>query len=86
MLLYRWFEGLIPFWPSNNKSHLRKDNSFMDSHTLAEFTHRIAGEVVVPGSQAYDDLRNVFNRAGSPAVIVRGHSNDDIMTALRFAR
>jgi hypothetical protein len=58
----------------------------MDSHTLAEFTHRIAGEVVVPGSQAYDDLRNVFNRAGSPAVIVRGHSNDDIMTALRFAR
>jgi FAD binding domain/Berberine and berberine like len=58
----------------------------MDSYTLAEFTHRIAGEVVVPNSPAYDDLRNVFNRAGSPAVIVRGHSNDDIVTALRFAR
>jgi len=58
----------------------------MDSHTLAEFTHHIAGEVVVPDSPAYDDLRNVFNRAGSPAVIVRGHSNDDIVTALRFAR
>ncbi len=58
----------------------------MDSHTLTEFTHRIAGEVVVPGSQAYDGLRNVFNRAGSPAVIVRGYSNDDIVTALRFAR
>lgn len=58
----------------------------MDSHTLAEFTHRIAGEVVAPGSPAYDDLRNVYNRAGSPAVIVRGHSNDDIVTALRFAR
>lgn len=58
----------------------------MDPHSLSEFTQRIAGEVVMPGSQAYDDLRNVFNtRAGSPAVIVRGHSNDDVVTALRFA-
>ena len=59
----------------------------MNSHALAEFTHRIAGEVVVPNSPAYDDLRNVFNnRAGSPAVIVRGQSTDDIVTALRLAR
>jgi FAD/FMN-containing dehydrogenase len=52
----------------------------MDSHTLAEFTHRIAGEVVVPNSPAYDDLRNVFNRAGSPAVIVRGHGLSGLAT------
>lgn len=58
----------------------------MDPHILAEFNNRIAGEVVVPGSKAYDELRNVFNQAGSPAVIVRGNSNDDIVMALRFAR
>jgi FAD/FMN-containing dehydrogenase len=58
----------------------------LDPHILAEFNNRLAGEVVVPGSKAYDELRNVFNQAGSPAVIVRGHSNDDIVMALRFAR
>jgi FAD/FMN-containing dehydrogenase len=58
----------------------------MDSQIAAEFNNRIAGEVVVPASLSYDELRKVFNQAGSPAVIVRAQSNDDIVTALRFAR
>src|SRR5215211_366189 len=58
----------------------------MNPDTFAEFNHRIAGEVVVPGSPTYDELRKVFNRVASPAVIVRGQSTDDLVTALRFAR
>jgi FAD/FMN-containing dehydrogenase len=58
----------------------------MDSQTVAELNMRIAGEVVVPASSSYEELRNVFNQAGSPAVIVRAQSNEDIVTALRFAR
>jgi FAD/FMN-containing dehydrogenase len=58
----------------------------MNPQIVAELTHRIAGEVVVPGRPTYDELRKVFNRAGSPAVIVRGHSTEDLVTALRFAR
>lgn len=58
----------------------------MDSQIAAELNHRIAGEVVMPASPSYDELRNVFNQAGSPAVIVRAQNNGDIVTALRFAR
>lgn len=58
----------------------------MNPHIFAELTHRIAGEVVVPGSKTYDQLRNVFNQEGHPAVIVRGQSPGDIVLALRFAR
>ncbi len=58
----------------------------MNAHIFALFNQRIAGEVVVPGNEAYDQLRNVFNQAGSPAVIVRAQTNEDIVEALRFAR
>src|SRR5215218_4737797 len=67
------------------KQSLRKDTS-MNPQMLAELNDHIAGEVVVPGSPTYDELRKVFNRAASPTVIVRGQSNDDLVTALRFAR
>ena len=58
----------------------------MNAHIFALFNQRIAGEVVVPGNEAYDQLRNVFNQAGSPAVIVRAQTKEDIVEALRFAR
>jgi hypothetical protein len=57
----------------------------MNPDTFAEFNHPL-GEVVVPGSPTYDELRKVFNRAARPAVIVRGQSTDDLVTALHFAR
>jgi hypothetical protein len=69
----------------HSESHLRKDTS-LEPHIFAEFTHHIAGEVVVPGSQADEKLWNVFNQTGSPAVIVCGQSTEDIVLALRFAR
>jgi FAD/FMN-containing dehydrogenase len=66
-----------------------KETSGMDSHivhVVSELNDRITGDVVVPASPEYDALRNVFNQAGSPAVIVRGRSTEDIVTALRLAR
>ena len=58
----------------------------MQPQVLTELTNRIAGDVVLPASSSYDDLRNVFNRAGSPAAIVRAQTSDDVTTAIRFAR
>lgn len=58
----------------------------MQPQELTEFSNRIAGDVVLPASSSYDELRNVFNKAGSPAVIVRAQTNDDVITAIRFAR
>lgn len=58
----------------------------MDSQKVTEFNHRLTGEVVVSTSPSYNALRSVFNHAGSPAAIVRVQNNDDIVTALHFAR
>jgi FAD/FMN-containing dehydrogenase len=58
----------------------------MNQRTLDEFKSRIAGEVISPDSPEYDSLRNVFNGTGSPAVIVRCRSNEDVVAAIRFAR
>jgi FAD/FMN-containing dehydrogenase len=58
----------------------------MQPQVLTELTNRIAGDVVLPTSSSYDELRNVFNRAGSPAAIVRAQTNDDVITAIRLAR
>jgi FAD/FMN-containing dehydrogenase len=58
----------------------------MNPQMLTELNHRIAGEVILPDSPTYDEQRKVFNRVGTPAVIIRGQSNDDLVTALRFAR
>jgi FAD binding domain-containing protein/berberine-like enzyme len=58
----------------------------MQPHTLDELQHRIAGEVIVPSSPSYDEQRRVFNRTGSPAVVVRAQSSEDIVMAIRFAR
>lgn len=71
-----------------NSSNLRKgqDGLSMQSHTLEDLMNHIAGEVIAPSSPAYDERRRVFNGVGSPAVIVRVQNNDDIATAIRFAR
>jgi FAD/FMN-containing dehydrogenase len=58
----------------------------MQPQVLTELTSRVAGDVVLPAGSSYDELRNVFNQAGSPAAIVRAKANDDIITAIRFAR
>lgn len=58
----------------------------MQPHALDELKNRIAGEVIEPSSPSYDEQRNAFNRAGSPAVIVCAQGSEDIVTAIRFAR
>jgi FAD/FMN-containing dehydrogenase len=58
----------------------------MDLQVLGQLENRIAGDVMTPASPEYETLRHVFNRTGSPAVIVRGRTNEDIVAALRFAR
>src|SRR5688572_4250644 len=46
----------------------------------------IAGEVVLPTDEKYGEHRNSFLHEGSPAVIVRGRTHDDIRQAIGFAR
>src|SRR6185312_73525 len=71
-----------------NMSNLRKGQGSlsMQSNTLEDLKNRIAGEVIAPSSPAYDERRHIFNQTGSPAVIVRAQGNEDIATAIRFAR
>ncbi|WP_165423505.1 FAD-binding oxidoreductase [Ktedonosporobacter rubrisoli] len=58
----------------------------MHTERFAELSQHIAGEVIMPGSETYEHLRNVFNQTGSPAGIVKAQTHQDIVEALRFAR
>jgi hypothetical protein len=73
---------------SDIRSMRYKDNkeASMDSRSVAELTNRITGDVITSSSVEYETLRRVFNRRGSPALILRPQSAADIVTALKFAR
>jgi FAD/FMN-containing dehydrogenase len=60
----------------------------MDPSDLATFRARLEGGVVLPGDDAYDAARAVWNGMHDrhPAIIVRPTSAPDVVTALRFAR
>jgi FAD/FMN-containing dehydrogenase len=58
----------------------------MIKQPLTDLTSRLAGEIILPASPEYDELRNVFNKTGSPAVIVRPQSNEDVASAIQYAR
>lgn len=58
----------------------------MDQTTFPELKSRIAGEVILPDSPEYNDLRHVMNGNGSPALIVRPRSSEDVAEAVRLAR
>ena len=55
---------------------------------LRAFAGAFPGEVVLPGDDAYDAARFVWNRMidRRPAAVVRPTRPDDVVTALRFAR
>jgi FAD/FMN-containing dehydrogenase len=54
--------------------------------TLTDLKSRITGEVVLPDSPDYNNLRNGTNQTGSPAVIVRVQNHEDIAAAIAYAR
>ncbi len=58
----------------------------MSTNSFTELNQHIGGKVIVPGSDTYEKLRNVFNQTGSPAGIVQAQTHLDIVEALRFAR
>ncbi|WUD71092.1 LLM class flavin-dependent oxidoreductase [Streptomyces sp. NBC_00510] len=46
----------------------------------------LAGKVVEPGDRGYEDVRHTYTRTGSPALVVRAASADDVVAALAYAR
>jgi FAD/FMN-containing dehydrogenase len=58
----------------------------MNQQVRDELQNVITGEVILPASPGYDELRNVFNQNGSPSVIVRCQTNEDVSAAIRYAR
>src|SRR5262245_24345551 len=60
----------------------------LDPATLRRFTDSVQGRVVLPGDDAYDDARAVWNAAidRRPAAVVRCGDATDIQRAIAFAR
>jgi FAD/FMN-containing dehydrogenase len=58
----------------------------MNQHEYLKLQQTISGEVVTPADATYNDLRSVFARTGSPALIVRCRSAADVSAAIQFAR
>ena len=55
---------------------------------LTALSHRFSGEIVRPDDPGYDEARAVWNSMidRRPALVVRPTGNEDVATALRFAR
>lgn len=58
----------------------------MKQYALSELKNKISGEIITPADSAYDSLRSVFVRSGSPAIIVRPQSTADVAAVIQFAR
>jgi len=64
------------------------EEAVLDEQTLAGLRHLVAGTVLLPGDDGYDEARRVWNGMidRRPAAIVRAASEDDIAPVVRFAR
>ena len=58
----------------------------MNQQVRDELQNVITGEIVLPASPGYDELRNAFNHNGSPSVIMRCRTNEDVAAAIQYAR
>lgn len=58
------------------------------AQNLHDLESRLAGELIRPGDESYDDVRQVQIRTfdGRPAIIVRAAYPGDVVEAVRFAR
>ena len=66
----------------------KRERVAVEPADLGKLTDEFAGEVVRPDDAGYDEARAVWNSMidRRPALIVRPTGNDDVITALRFAR
>jgi len=60
----------------------------LDEDILRSFVARLSGTVILPGDDAYDAARQVWNGHidRRPALIVRCAGADDVAHAVNFAR
>ncbi|MFM9372902.1 FAD-binding oxidoreductase [Streptomyces sp. Da 82-17] len=55
-------------------------------NTALALKEEISGTVVLPGDEAYAELRKSFVHTGSPAAVIQCHNTEDVRSALRFAQ
>ncbi|MEW5797558.1 MAG: FAD-binding oxidoreductase [Bacteroidota bacterium] len=58
----------------------------MNSQRIQALKNEFSGKVIVPGNGAYEQVRNSFIHKGSPAVILRPATANDVAAAIRFGR
>ncbi|MBZ0288230.1 MAG: FAD-linked oxidase, partial [Anaerolineae bacterium] len=58
----------------------------MIERTLTDLKSHISGEVVLPDSPRYEELRNGVAATGSPALIVQPRSSADVAAAIAYTR
>ncbi|MFB6192255.1 MAG: FAD-binding oxidoreductase [Haloarculaceae archaeon] len=60
----------------------------LDDSTASDLRAAVAGDLIVPGDETYDEARALWNGRidRHPAAVVSATSTDDVAAALRFAR
>ena len=58
----------------------------MNTATMTALQDAISGEVILPEDQAYEEARKTFVHAGTPAIVIRCHTTEDVQRAIRSAR
>lgn len=58
----------------------------MNLSNLDSIKQDFSGELILPGSDYYEQARNSFMYKGSPAIVIRPKNNSDIIAALKFAK
>jgi FAD/FMN-containing dehydrogenase len=54
--------------------------------TTTTFKENFSGEIILPNDSAYETAKNVFSGDGSPAIIVRPSTTEDVAAAIDFAK
>jgi hypothetical protein len=58
----------------------------MTQSTIAALRKQFAGEIILPQDITYESIKDVYSGHGSPAVIVRPQSTNDVAVAVNYAR
>ena len=60
--------------------------SQLETETINKLKEAFSGEIILPNDVAYEGLKNVYSGDGSPAIIVRPLSTEDVVIAVGFAK